>query len=126
MLQQPQQQISPTASPERQVNNQDPFASFAPGPTMPNVAQPPQQPPQQQQDPWATHMMTTAAPPAQAPAPMLAHAPLQPQMNGYVAPPVQQMPTYTAPAPVQQPTYCLPNRISHIITEAYIERGTQY
>jgi hypothetical protein len=92
------------------VNNQDPFASFAPGPTMPNVAQPPQQPPQQQQDPWATHMMTTAAPPAQAPAPMLAHAPLQPQMNGYFASPVQQMPTYTAPAPVQQPTYTAPQQ----------------
>eukprot|EP00984_Skeletonema_dohrnii_P021231 scaffold10547_cov85-Skeletonema_dohrnii-CCMP3373.AAC.1 len=72
-------------------------------------SQPPQQQQQQQQDPWA---MMTAAPPAQAPAPMMAPppAPLQPQMNNYVAPPVQQqMPTYTAPAPVQQPTYTAPS-----------------
>ena len=110
---QPQQHISPTASPERQANNTDPFAAFAPGPAMPNVAapsmappaQPPQQQQQPQQDPWA---MNAAAPPAQAPAPMAA-APLQPQMNSYVAPPpVQQQPTYTAPAPVQQPTYTAP------------------
>mmetsp|Transcript_9290 Transcript_9290/g.15291 ORF Transcript_9290/g.15291 Transcript_9290/m.15291 type:complete len:755 (-) Transcript_9290:49-2313(-) len=113
----PQQHISPTASPERQANNTDPFAAFAVGPAMPNVAAPsmapPAQPPQQQpqqQDPWA---MNAAAPPAQAPAaPMAAPpaAPLQPQMNSYVAPPpVQQMPTYTAPAPVQQPTYTAPS-----------------
>lgn len=109
---QPQQHMSPTASPERQANNQDPFAAFAPGPAMPNVAapQPPQQPPPQQpQDPWAA---MNAAPSAQAPpAPMSdpTPAPLQPQMNAYVAPPMQQMPTYTAPAHVQQPTYTAPS-----------------
>jgi len=104
---QPQQHISPTASPQRQADNQDPFAAFAPGPAMPSISQPP---PQQQQVPWAANMMTNTASTAHAPAPMMAPpAPLQPHMNGYVAPPVQQMPIYNAPAPVQQPTYIAPS-----------------
>lgn len=102
---QQQQHLSPTASPERQANNIDPFAAFGVGPTMPNVAAPgtapPQQPPQTQQQPMMTAAPTQAAQVPAAPGMMN----LQPQMAGYVAPPVQQMPTYTAPAPVQQPTY---------------------